>query len=324
MSNLEPDPAEVVCDEQPAPSILVLEPREVPLGGPRAMTVRRTLPQRSRSLIGAWCFVDHYGPDDVIETGGMVVPPHPHTGLQTVSWLFEGEIEHRDSTGAHQLVRPGELNLMTAGTGIQHSEVSTPTTTRLHGAQLWVALPDADRRTAPSFEHTEPQPVAFGAATVRVFIGSLPGVGDAAARVFSPLVAAQVDLPAGAELELAVDPRFEHGLLVDSGVATVGDVAIPTAHLAFTPTGRSTLRVSAGDAPVRALLIGGEPLGEPIVMWWNFIGRDHDEIVDFRSAWQAEVIEGRAPAETFGRVEGWPGSALPAPVLPGIRLKPRE
>lgn len=323
MSNLEREPAEVVCDGQPAPSIQVLEPREVPLGGPRAMTVRRTLPQRARSLIGAWCFVDHYGPDDVAETGGMVVPPHPHTGLQTVSWLFEGEIEHRDSTGAHQLVRPGELNLMTAGTGIQHSEVSTPTTTRLHGAQLWVALPDADRRVAPFFEHTEPSLVTVGAATVRVFIGTLPGVGDATARVFSPLVAAQVDLPAGASVELTVDPRFEHGLLVDAGVATVDDVAIPTAHLAFTPTGRSTLRVSAGDAPLRALLIGGEPLGEPIVMWWNFIGRDHDEIVGYRSAWQAEVIEGTAEAATFGRVEGWSGSALPAPVLPGIRLRPR-
>lgn len=323
MSNLEPEPAEVVCDEQPAPSILVLEPREVPLGGPRAMTVRRTLPQRARSLIGAWCFVDHYGPDDVAETGGMVVPPHPHTGLQTVSWLFEGEVEHRDSTGAHQLVRPGELNLMTAGSGIQHSEVSTPATTRLHGAQLWVALPDADRRIAPFFEHTEPQPVAVGEATVRVFIGTLPGVGEATARVFSPLVAAQVDVPAGASVELAVDPRFEHGLLVDAGVATIDDVAIATAHLAFTPTGRSTLRVSAGETPLRALLIGGEPLGEPIVMWWNFIGRDHDEIVGFREAWQAEVIEGTTAAATFGRVEGWPGSALPAPVLPGIRLRPR-
>lgn len=323
MSNLEREPVEVVCDEQPAPSILVLEPREVPLGGPRAMTVRRTLPQRARSLIGAWCFVDHYGPDDVAETGGMVVPPHPHTGLQTVSWLFEGEVEHRDSTGAHQLVRPGELNLMTAGTGIQHSEVSTPTTTRLHGAQLWVALSDAHRRVAPFFEHTEPQSVAVGDAIVRVFIGALPGVGAATARVFSPLVAAQVDLPAGASVELTVDPRFEHGLLVDAGVATIDDVAIATAHLAFTPAGRSTLRVSAGDAPVRALLIGGEPLGEPIVMWWNFIGRDHDEIVGFREAWQAEVIEGTAAAATFGRVEGWPGSALPAPVLPGIRLRPR-
>lgn len=111
---------------------------------------------------------------------------------------------------------------------------------------------------------------------------------------------------------------------MDAGIATIDDVAIAPAHLAYTPTGRATLRVTAGDASLRALLIGGEPFGESIVMWWNFIGRDHDEIVGFRSAWQTEVIEGTAPAATFGRVEGWPGSALPAPVLPGIRLKPRS
>ena len=126
----------------------VLTSREVPLGGPRAMRVRRTLPQRHRSLIGAWCFVDHYGPDEVEQTGGMVVAPHPHTGLQTASWLFEGEIEHRDSAGNQAVVRPGELNLMTAGRGISHSEVSTPDTSVLHGAQLWIALPDGARDTA--------------------------------------------------------------------------------------------------------------------------------------------------------------------------------
>src|SRR5215216_4592908 len=126
----------------------ILEPREVPLGGLRAMNVRRTLPQRQRSLIGGWCFVDHYGPEQT----AMIVPPHPHTGLQTVSWLFEGEIEHRDSAGSHELVRPGAVNLMTAGRGISHSEVSTPGTTRLHGVQLWVALPDASRHVGPFFE----------------------------------------------------------------------------------------------------------------------------------------------------------------------------
>ena len=133
-----------------------MTPREVPLGGLRAMTVRRTLPQRQRSLIGAWCFVDHYGPDPVDDTGGMNVAPHPHTGLQTVSWLFEGEIEHRDSAGNHAMVRPGEVNLMTAGRGISHSEISTPGTRTLHGAQLWVALPDADRHVEPDFAHHAP------------------------------------------------------------------------------------------------------------------------------------------------------------------------
>src|SRR5690349_8222856 len=122
------------------------------------MTVRRTLPQRSRTMIGAWCFVDHYGPDDVASTGGMDVAPHPHTGLQTVSWLFTGEIEHRDSLGVHAHVRPGEVNLMTSGRGIAHSEVSTPATSTLHGVQLWVALPEAARDGRRAFDHHAPAP----------------------------------------------------------------------------------------------------------------------------------------------------------------------
>ena len=136
--------------------VQILAPREVPLGGPRAMTVRRTLPSRARSLVGGWCFLDHYGPDDVAQTGGMDVPPHPHIGLQTVSWLFTGEIEHRDSAGVEAPVLPGEINLMSAGYGISHSEVSTPQTTRLHGVQLWTVLPDADRFTERRFEHHAP------------------------------------------------------------------------------------------------------------------------------------------------------------------------
>ena len=324
MSNLEPDPDELVVDGQPAASIQVLEPREVPLGGPRAMTVRRTLPQRARSLIGAWCFVDHYGPDDVAETGGMVVPPHPHTGLQTVSWLFEGEVEHRDSTGAWARVRPREVNLMTAGRGIQHSEVSTPDTTRLHGAQLWVALPDADRHTTPLFEHDEPTPITLGAATLRVFVGQLANSNRARVTTFSPLLGLQLDLPAAATVELPVDPSFEHGLLVDAGTALLDDHPIATAHLGYRGPGASTLRVAATDGPLRALLLGGAPLGEPIVMWWNFIGRDHDEIVAYREQWQDEVIDESDPAGRFGEVSGWHGQALPAPALPTVRLKPRD
>lgn len=343
MSNLEAEPAELVCDDGPAAGIQVLEPREVPLGGPRAMTVRRTLPQRARSLIGAWCFVDHYGPDDVAESGGMLVPPHPHTGLQTVSWLFEGEVEHRDSTGAHAMVRPGEVNLMTAGRGIQHSEVSTPPTRRLHGAQLWVALPDRDRHIDPFFEHAAIAAVTVGPATLRVFVGRLATDADAAlatsraaagapptdpvpgpVRTFSALVGAQLDLPAGATLDLPVDPAFEHGLLVDAGPAHLDGIALPVAHLGYAPPGRSRLRIEAGEHPERALLLGGEPLGEPIVMWWNFIGRDHDEIVAFRQQWQAEVVEHGTATGRFGIVEGWDGRALPAPVMPDVRLRPRD
>src|SRR5699024_9217561 len=159
MSNLEQAPAEIGCtNAEPTEQVQILEPRPVPLGGPRAMTVYRTLPQKQRSLIGAWCFLDHYGPDDVSKSLGMAVPRHPHTALQTVSWLFTGAIDHMDSAGFKATVRPGELNLMTAGYGITHSEFSTKDTTVLHGAQLWVALPEHARNMEPTFESYRPEP----------------------------------------------------------------------------------------------------------------------------------------------------------------------
>lgn len=329
MSNLERDPAEVVAE---AGTILadadveILEPRDVPLGGPRAMTVRRTLPQRKRSLIGGWCFIDHYGPDDVSATGGMRVPPHPHTGLQTVSWLFDGEIEHRDSVGSHALVRPGELNLMTAGRGISHSEVSTPSTSRLHGVQLWLALPDASRTVDHSFEHHEPAVQRCGPAQVRVFIGRLANSGArSSATVFSPLIGAEIVLPAGASVELPLDPSFEHGVLVDAGEATIAGAAVPVAHLAYLRPARDHVTLTAGTgSALRLVLLGGEPLGEQIVMWWNFIGRSHEDIAAARGQWQREVIHTENREGRFGDVTGYEGAALPAPELPTVRLKPRS
>ncbi|CAM5397380.1 pirin family protein [Leifsonia shinshuensis] len=326
MSNLERDPVEVLAGDDVVVAdagVEILEPREVPLGGPRAMTVRRTLPQRRRSLIGGWCFVDHYGPDDVSMTGGMQVPPHPHTGLQTVSWLFEGEIDHRDSVGSHALVRPGELNLMTAGRGISHSEVSTPGTQRLHGVQLWVALPSASKDVAPFFEHHVPSPAALGEATVRTFVGALAGSGTDA-TVFSPLVGAELAVPAGARVTVPLDPAFEHGILVDAGDVSVAGSPVPLSHLAYLCPGRDSVEVVAGEAgPARLLLLGGEPLGEEIVMWWNFIGRSHEDVVAARAEWQRDVIDGEDPEGRFGTVRGYDGGALPAPALPTVRLKPR-
>jgi len=322
MSNLDPEPEEVVAASTGSTTVL-LEPREVPLGGPRALTVRRTLPQRQRSLIGPWCFIDHYGPDAVAGPGAMTVPPHPHTGLQTVSWLFAGEIEHRDSAGNHAMVRPTELNLMTAGRGIQHSEVSTGSTTVLHGAQLWVALPEGERERPPFFEHYAPQPVVFGDATLHVFLGSLGG-STSPARAFSPIVGAQVDLSPDASVDLPVDPAFEHGVLLDRGALAVDGDEVPVSHVAFREAGSSMLRLSAGPQGARALLVGGAPFGERILMWWNFIGRSHDEIVAYRAEWQADVIEGGTASGPFGLISEYPGSALPAPELPNVRLRPRD
>ena len=287
------------------------------------MQVRRTLPQRSRSLIGAWCFVDHYGPDDVSVTGGMVVPPHPHTGLQTASWLFAGEVEHRDSVGSLALVRPGELNLMTAGAGISHSEVSTPATTTLHGVQLWIALPELTRHQAPRFENHVIRPILRNGVTLHVFLGTLAGQ-TAAASGDTPLLGAQIDLPAGSSLDLDVEASFEHGVLVDTGTVRCAGAIVAQNDLGFVDAGRSVIRLeNAGDGPARVVLLGGEPLGEQIVMWWNFIGRSHDEVAAARAQWQAEVIAGTDTAGRFGQV-AYHGAALPAPVLPNVRLKPRR
>ena len=228
----------------------LITPREVPLGGQRAMTVRRTLPTRERTMIGAWCFLDHYGPDDVADTGGMSVAPHPHTGLQTVSWLFTGEIEHRDSAGHHAMVRPGELNLMTAGHGISHSEVSTPGTTTLHGAQLWLALPDAERDGAPTFEHYAPAAVAGAGWTARVFLGSL--LGDTSpVTTFSPLLGAELLLEPGAHLDLDVEASYEHGVLVDTGVVHLDGVEV-AAGLAGVRRSRLALAGAPGRSRRRA------------------------------------------------------------------------
>ncbi|PZQ90386.1 MAG: pirin [Leifsonia xyli] len=325
MSNLETDPQELVCVVDPdadAAAVEVLEPREVPLGGPRALMVRRTLPQRARSLIGAWCFVDSYGPTPAPRAGTMDTPPHPHTGLQTVSWLYAGQIEHRDSTGAHQLIDPGAVNLMTAGRGIQHSEVSTTAAATLHGVQLWTALPDAARGTAPFFEHHVAETVTVGDATLRVFVGSWLGV-TSPVTAYTPLVAAELALPEGASARLPADPGFEYGLIVDGEPARLNGVEVPPHHLGVVPAGADALRVEATDGPLRLLLIGGAPLEEPIVMWWNFVGRSHEEIVALRAEWQREVIADADPAGRFGHVIGYDGAPLPAPELPNVRLRPR-
>ena len=300
----------------------IMLPREVPLGGPRAMTVRRTLPSRQPSLVGAWCFLDHFGPDDVAATGGMAVPRHPHTSLATVSWLFTGEVEHRDSTGAHAIVRPGELNLMTAGRGVSHSEFSTPDTTTLHGVQLWFALPERASGSGPAFDHFVPEPMFVPGGIIRVFLGELLDVRSPVVT-HTPLTGAELLLDADAVTVLEIPEGHEHAVLLDDGDVTVEDSSLEPGELAYLSPGRRSITIrSSGGA--RLVLIGGEPLGEQIVMWWNFIGRTHEDIVTARDEWMAE-ISGAAPQgdPRFGPFpEGQP-APLPAPALPGGRLRAR-
>lgn len=323
MSNMETDPAALRCGapvdgERPdgAPRVDVLPARDVPLGGPRALHVRRTLPQRNRTLIGAWCFADHYGPSDIRTSGGMDLGPHPHTGLQTVSWLFSGEIEHRDTLGSRALIRPGEMNLMTGGYGIAHSEVSTPSTTIIHGVQLWVALPEEHRHARRAFEHYVPEPARRDGAEIRVFLGSL-AESVSPVRTYTPLLGAEILLAPGAPVTLDVDPAFEHGLLVDSGDVRLLGTSLRPAELGYVPCGEAALTlVNESDTAARTILLGGPPFGEEIVMWWNFVVRSHDEIVKARQEWEAS-------SDRFGVIEDFPGGRIPAPPLPNAVIMPR-
>ncbi|MGY1689346.1 pirin family protein [Geodermatophilus sp. SYSU D01105] len=299
----------------PAGPVLDLLPgKEVQLG--ESSRVRRLLPTIGRRLVGAWAFVDHYGPDDITSSPGMQVAPHPHTGLQTVSWLLEGEVHHRDSLGSDALIRPRELALMTAGHGIAHSEQSPAVHPRfLHGAQLWVALPDAHREVAPAFDHQVTLPgFTSDGLTATVLMGSLGGA-TSPGTAYTPLVGADLDLTAGADVELPLEPDFEYAVLANSGSVDVEGAPLGHGAMLYLGTGRRTVRLRTTEA-ARLLLLGGEPFEERIVMWWNFVGRSGEEIAEYAQRWNDED-------ERFGAVVGYDGDRLAAPPLPPVPLKAR-
>ena len=316
MSDLEPRPAEYVstADRSTGPEELLLTARRVYLG--KTTEVARALPDRQIRMIGAWCFLDHYGPEDVSASPGMQVHAHPHTGLQTVSWLLEGEIEHRDSLGSQAMVRPGELNIMTAGHGIVHSETSPadkPPT--LHGVQLWVALPDQDRDTGPRFEaHTALPGLDRPGVRGQVLVGELDGVRSPV-RSHTPLCGADLSVEAGATVELAVDPAYEYGVFVIVGTATVESTDAGVDQLVYLGAGRSSVAIGSTSGS-RMMMLGGTPFTEEIVMWWNFVGRSHDEVTGFRAAW-AERDPRFPPVVAPGE------PAMDAPAMPTVPLKPR-
>ncbi len=327
MSNVELRPDErTLCSGSEAapagPEVELLAPREVPLGGPRAMLVQRSLPNRDRRMVGAWCFADCFGPDDLSGGPGMQVPPHPHIGLQTVTWLVDGDVHHRDSLGGDQFVRPGELNLMTAGNGIAHSERTPGAAGRLHGVQLWVALPDGDRAGEPHFEHYSDLPrIEFGDVRGTVLMGEFDGAVSAA-RSYSPLVGVEFVLPAGASAMLPLEPGFEHAVLTLAGGLTAADTSVPAAAMLYLGLGRREVPVHA-ETETRILLLGGVPFEEDLVMWWNFVGRSHEEIVTARDQWEGGRAQNWANGP-FDAVPGDPEASLPAPALPHAELRPRS
>ena len=291
---------------------MLVESRPIKLTTRTGVSVNRTIPHGRLRMIGAWCFVDHFGP--TTQTDGMVVAAHPHTGLQTVTWLFEGQIEHRDSLGSIQIIEPGQLNLMTAGYGISHSEISNPATERLHAIQLWVALPEAAINIAPKFEHQNSLPsIDLPNGHAVVLAGEFMSV-VAPTTTHSPLVGVELKLDVGVH-EIALNPNFEHGFVLASGSATVGDESLETSDLSYVEAGRTSIEVTV-DEPSILMLIGGQPFGEKILMWWNFIGRTHEDIVRSRAEWNER-------AERFGEFEDRIGGWIPAPELPNLRLTAR-
>jgi redox-sensitive bicupin YhaK (pirin superfamily) len=289
-----------------------IAPRKVDLGG---LTVRRLLPRSARRLIGPWCFLDLVGPL-AFTSPAMDVPPHPHIGIQTATWLLEGEMLHKDSLGSEALARPGVVNLMTAGQGIAHSE-ETPASHsgRLHAVQLWVALPDAHRHAAPAFDAYRERPIADlrgGRATV--ILGDFAGTRGLG-RTFSPLVAAEISVDPGAEVELPLREDFEHGLIPLVGACTSNGEDMQTDSLYYLEPGRASVTLRASqERPTRVLLIGGAPFGESILMWWNFVARTNEEIVAARDDWQA--------GRRFGDVTRYAGPRLEAPAFKARSVAP--
>jgi quercetin 2,3-dioxygenase len=273
---------------------------------PGGLIVRRALPRSARRLVGPWCFLDHYGPIAFGVDKPMAIGPHPHIGLQTVTWLLEGEVLHKDSLGSEQLIRPGQLNLMTAGSGIAHSE-ETPSRNsgRLHGVQLWVALPDARRRGAPGFEHHAELPVVvLGGAQAVVFLGELDGT-HSPAKAYSKMVGADIVARSDGDVHVPLDPAFEHALFLIDGAVALGARALEPSTLYYLGTGRDGVTLTARKG-LRLLLLGGLPFGERILMWWNFVGRTPEEITDARNDWEQGT--------RFGSV-AYAGERIPAPPL---------
>ena len=310
--------------EADAGGVELLLPREVPLGGPRALPVLRSLPNKHRHMIGAWCFADSYGPLDISDGPGMDVPPHPHTGLQTVSWLVEGAVAHTDSTGARHTVRPGAVNVMTAGRGISHSEYSTPDTTVLHGVQLWTALPLDRHGIEPSFAGIDDVPTVAlpGGGVMRVFVGSSAGA-TSAAPTFSPLLGAELRIPGDSEVAVELEPSFEHGVLALGPGIALDDVPIGVGEIGVLEPGRTSAIVSATGGDGLAILLGGTPHPEEFVMFWNFVGRDHGAVERAREEWMAERDASADARPRFGFVDDGSGTTLPSPRIPTVELLPR-
>jgi len=297
--------------------ISVIEVREGRTTNIGQVGIVRVLPTKNRRTIGSWCFMDLMQADDVERPPPLEIGPHPHIGLATVTWLFTGTVLHSDSLGSEQLIRPGQLNLMTAGHGIAHAEEGVDTgtvweATGTMGVQLWLAQTEDTRHGGSAFQHLAELPEAdLGVSQARVLIGELGGVRSPA-DFNHPTIGLDVTLRG--ETTIPTSSAFEHAVVpIDKPIRVEEEIVEPGA-LAIVPTGRNHLEVTARSFPARLMLLGGEPLGDQVKMWWNFVARTTDEITEAWQDWQTDN------EDRFGPV---PSGLAPmeAPTPPWIRVE---
>lgn len=280
--------------------------RSAQVGG--GITVGRILPSLQRRMVGAWCFLDHAGPAVFTSGPGLRVGPHPHIGLQTFTWMIQGEVLHRDSLGHVQVIKPGQVNLMTAGRGISHTEESLPGEDKLHAVQLWIALPFKDAACEPAFDHHPDLPRwREGECDFTLLAGSYEG-RQAPSKLYSPLMGMDLNSVKAGRVALNLKPEFEYGFLVVQGTVGIGTEQFQTNELAYVGRGLTqlSLDVSAG---CRVIVLGGEPYTDELVLWWNFVGQNKEIITQAQRDW-------RAAHDRFGVVQGYDGDPLQAPDLP--------
>ena len=258
--------------------------------------VARALPSKQQRLVGPWCFLDHLGPADLAAGKGLHIGAHPHTCLQTFTWMMKGEILHCDSLGYEQVIRPGQVNLMTAGRGISHTEDSVGDAGQLHTAQLWIALPPGQEEIDPAFEHHADLPVwGLGAMTCTLLAGEHDG-RCSPAKVYSDMMGVDLQANVATRQRFELRPDFEYAVLVCEGSVALDDQPVQSKRFAYLAPGRDHVTVSL-EASSRCLLIGGAPFTSEVHIWWNFVAPSREHINLAFQDWQDH-------APRFGEVPG--------------------
>lgn len=285
--------------------------QEVPLRRAKigqGTVIKRALPSRHKRMIGAWCFLDHAGPVSFPQGDGLDVGPHPHIGLQTFTWMIEGTLMHTDSIGSKQLIRPKQVNLMTAGQGISHTEVAPEQETHMHAAQLWIALPDAKRNMPSRFDHYPELPVVSrDGVEFTVLVGEFLETRSPV-EVHSPLLALDLTAAETVRTRLQLNPAFEYGFMALEGTAHINQHELNEDNMVVLEPGLQDIEIELHQG-ARVLLLGGEPFESAILLWWNFVGRTQDELSEARDQWVNQDPR-------FGSIPDYNGPRLEAPALP--------